>query len=150
MAAKHDGKPYIDVDKAVQLYKDGMTQYEVADELGVSQGVIWDALDGKDVDTSYQNDPTHPPQHYFHKESDVVGTEYEKVQTRVCGSDPISVRIHRLIAVAHGMLEPSDVWGNNDIVVHHKSEHGLDNRPENLEVMKRGEHQTMHLEERYG
>lgn len=53
------------------------------------------------------------------------------------------VKIHRLIAVAeHGFEAVKD----ND--VHHKSEIPWDNRRENLELMTRSEHMTLHNNER--
>lgn len=50
---------------------------------------------------------------------------------------------HRLLAIAMGELNPSDLF-NQELDVHHKNEIPWDNRPENLEVMGHGEHRRHH------
>jgi hypothetical protein len=147
---KHEGKAIIPEDELYQLYHErGLSQREIADELDCSQGMVQKAMKtyGMASQKSRSN-PTKPPNHKFISyDCGSIGVEYEEVQTTI-DYKRYAVRLHRLIAVAHGKLAPSEMW-NTDIVVHHKNGHGLDNRPENIEVMERGEHQTMHLKERY-
>jgi len=131
-----------------RLYDAGMSMREMADELDASKGSIQVAFDIYDIEArkSYRAD-TYPPRYRFQKISDRVGHEYEVMETGI-DYEYYSFFVHRLIAVAHGKLEPSEFRDFNR-VVHHKSEHGLDNRPENLEVMDRGDHQSMHVKRRY-
>lgn len=147
---QHDNKPWLPKADLRRLYhEEGLTQREIADKFDVTQRPVQLAMEKYEIESDKaRNDPTHPPTHYFDKKSDVVGTEYEVVSvTQEYESQ--SVAIHRLLAIAYGLLEPEEYFVH-DVVVHHKTGHGLDNRPENLEVMERGEHQSHHLRERYG
>lgn len=72
--------------------------------------------------------------HYFRDKTDAVGGNYECMWV-----DGHEFRVHRLIAVAE--LGYEAVAGND---IHHVSQHGLDNRPSNLEAMTRSEHATTH------
>lgn len=56
------------------------------------------------------------------------------------------VFVHRLVACAHGMIEPSDVY-SGDMDIHHKNGIVLDNSPENLQVVTPKEHQEIHSRE---
>jgi len=68
---------------------------------------------------------------------------YEHWQNKFEGETD-TVKVHRLAAVA---------WFGWDAVadnvVHHRTDIPWDNREENLAPMARGEHQTMHLRERW-
>lgn len=150
MRHQHDGRPWIPKDDLERLYfEKDKSQREVADHFDTSQIVVQKAMEkyGLDAEKS-RNDPTRPPNHKFDKIGENVGDKYEVIQCTI-DYEPTMVYVHRLVAIAHGELSPSEMWGS-ELVVHHKSEHGLDNRPDNLEVMGRGEHQTHHLEKRYG
>lgn len=144
---KHPNEHRIPEQKLEELYATGMSMREVADELNTSKGSVQVAFDTYDLDArdSYRDD-LYPPRHRFDKVSDSVGHEYEVIETSI-NYKSYSVLIHRLIAIAHGKLYPSDLR-DFDTVVHHKSEHGLDNRPDNLRVMDRGDHQSMHVKQR--
>lgn len=149
MSHQHDGKPWIPKDEIERLYfEEGCSQRDIADRFDTQQRVVQKAMRKYGLESEKsRNDPTHPPQHTFQKNGECVGTEYEQIQITI-DNELYSFQLHRLIAVAYGKLPPSD-FNNTEIVVHHDSGHGLDNRPENLEVMSRGDHQTHHLEERY-
>lgn len=71
-----------------------------------------------------------------------VGDLYEHINVRTSEGKHM-VAVHRLVAYAHGILDFEGLCDPNTIV-HHKSRHGLDNRPENLEVMSRSDHQKHH------
>lgn len=149
MGSEHGGKPWIKEENIRELYHgEGMSQREVADELDTSKRMIQKAMEWYEIPRrkSYRDD-YYPPRHRFTKISDSVGHEYEIVEASHDYESKTAL-IHRLVAVAKGELDPSE-FGNFQKVVHHKSEHGLDNRPENLTVMDRGEHQSMHVIERY-
>lgn len=82
------------------------------------------------------------PVHFYDTPSDTVGSIYEiaSMNHRDFGSK--HVKIHRLQMVAYEGFDA--VEGK---VVHHKSKHGLDNRPENLELMTAAEHTRLHQNE---
>lgn len=54
--------------------------------------------------------------------------------------------LHRLVALAAG-YSVSEVFGDG-MVSHHKNDDRLDNRTENIELMSRGEHSSLHTEDR--
>ena len=145
---KHPGQHRIAKEELTRLYSRGMSMREIADELNTSKGSVQVAFDTYDIDArdSYRN-ATYPPRHRFDKISDSIGHEYEVMETSIEYSS-YSFFVHRLVAVAHGKLEPEN-FRDFDRIVHHKSEHGLDNRPDNLQVMDRGEHQSMHVIQRH-
>lgn len=64
---------------------------------------------------------------------------YEVWNAYVRGEGIVSVRVHRLLAVAEYGFEA--VCGK---VVHHKNRIPWDNRPDNIEVMRRAEHGLHH------
>lgn len=76
--------------------------------------------------------------HFFRRERDTVGSRYETIAV-FDGDVKRQVRIHRLQAVAYyGFAEVTE----ND--VHHRSGHGLDNRPDNLICLDKSEHASEH------
>lgn len=139
-----------DPEVLAELYwEEDLSQREIADRFDVSQGKIWKVMDRHDIPTrKSRNDPTRPPSHAFAKESDVVGTEYEAIHTTI-DYQPYTLKVHRLIAVAYEIITPEEFF-DTDTIVHHESGHGLDNRPGNLSVMTRADHQSHHMKERYG
>ena len=145
---KHPEQHQIAKGDLVNLYDGGMSMREIADELNTSKGSIQTAFDTYDIDArdSYRK-ASYPPRHRFDKISDSIGHEYEVMETSI-GYSSYSFFVHRLVAVAHGKLKPEN-FRDFDRIVHHKSEHGLDNRPDNLQVMDRGEHQSMHVIQRH-
>lgn len=72
----------------------------------------------------------HPP----HRIQDANG--YERVDHKV-GDKIEHILIHRLVAVSEYGFD--NVVGK---VVHHKNEHKIDNRPSNLQLMTRSEHNS--------
>lgn len=138
--------PWRDKETLEELYVEkGLSFNEVADELGCAAYTIQRWMDKNDIDSRQApQDPTHPPYHGF-KESPNggIGQVYEVVSTDIAG-EKHSAFVHRLIAVAHGILEPED-FASENIHIHHKSGHGLDNRPENLERLTESEHASEHM-----
>lgn len=57
-----------------------------------------------------------------------------------------TVSVHQLVAIAHGIASPKEVFGDNGIIIHHENEVPWDNRPENLKAVSRGEHVWIHRE----
>jgi len=126
-----------------------MSTIEIADKFDVDTSTIRKYMEEGDVKRrkSYQ-DSTRPPSHILDPHGEGVGNAYEKVENTHNGDTQI-VYIHRLMAYAHGELSFEELC-DPEVVVHHKSGHGLDNRPENLEIMGNIEHHTHHTDERYG
>lgn len=128
-----------------ELYHDkGMSFTEVAEELDCAPYQIQTWMDKHGIESRQApQDPTVPPYHGFEMRGDEsIPFEYEVVQTTIDGKVR-TISIHRLIAVAYDELDPEDMW-NYDIHVHHKSGHGLDNRPDKLEAVTRKEHKQRH------
>ena len=136
---------YTDEETLRRLYhEEGLSQSEIGDKFGVNSNTIAYQMDKLDIEADMRYyDPHYPPHHHFFKNESVsVGYEYERVSTYVDGS-LYTIPIHRLVAVGIGEIEPSEFF-DWDIVVHHKSGHGLDNRHCNLERMTRGDHTSHH------
>lgn len=128
-----------------ELYhKRGLSIVEVAEELGCARWQIQKYMDRHEIETDKSPaDPDYPVYHTFKKRGDgQFNYTYEIIQTRIDG-ELRTVSIHRLIAVAIGELEPEDLF-NSDLDIHHKSGHGLDNRPDNLEAVTRADHRERH------
>lgn len=136
-------QPWKNKETLERLYHgEGLDQAEIADKLGCDRTTIIKWMDEFDIETDWIGDPTKPVGHGFRKRPNRgVGNEYELIRTNVDGEQCV-IRLHRLIAVAHGILDPEDMF-NPEIDVHHKSRHGLDNRPGNLEALEHGDH-TLH------
>lgn len=128
-------------------FDDGFSMRDIADEYDTSKCTIQNAFAIYEFDAreAYRSD-SYPPRHEFQKISDSVGHEYEIVRSST-NYETGRVLIHRLVAVANGDLGTGELC-DFDKIVHHKSNHGLDNRPENLEVMTRGDHGELHMKQR--
>jgi len=147
----HRGKahkqPWQEADTLRELYhEEGLSQGEIAAKFDISQGKISDYMSRFGIESSkFCGDPTHPPYHsLFDRPDRPVGGCEERVSSGIDGRDR-TVLIHRLVAVAHGKLDVEDMW-NREKKVHHKSWHGWDNRPDNLEVVTAKEHRKAHSE----
>jgi len=142
---KTHGNPWDDVEKVERLYhEEGLSQSEIAEKFGTSRSNIQNTMDRNGISKrkSY-GDPSHPPHHSLHERKNrPIGTCDERVSTWIDGQNRV-VKIHRLVAVACGKLDVTDMW-NSDMKAHHKSGHGWDNRPENLEVLSQAEHRKEH------
>ena len=142
---------YKDADTLREMYHDkSMSTYEIAEYFDVSASTIqkYMAEGGVKREKAY-DDPTRPPSHLLDEHGDGVGNCYEKIRTHHKGERSV-VLLHRLIAYAHGKIDFDELC-DSDTVVHHKSGHGWDNRPDNLEVHSdQSEHMSHHLDERYG
>lgn len=145
-----DDKPYADEGTLRELYHgQGMSAIEMAERFGVSDTTIRNYMERCGIERrKAYNDPSRPPAHVLDPHGDGVGNSYEKIRTYDDGERHV-VLVHRLIAYAHEMLSFEDLC-NPDVEIHHKSGHGLDNRPENLEVKTTTEHSKNHADERYG
>jgi len=146
-----DVAEYKDPDILRRLYHgNNMSLAEIGDDYGVNAATIRYHMEkhGIERDKAY-HDPTRPPNHLLDTHGEGVGNNYEKIRTHHDGEKHV-VLVHRLIAYAHGKIDFNELC-NSDVVVHHKSGHGWDNRPENLDVLAgQSEHMVHHTDERYG
>jgi len=129
------GQPWHDESNLRELYvNQQLTAEEVGERLGCSQSTVLLQL------RKFGIPRRHNYPHFKTREDG-----YEVVRHMVDGEQYI-VRVHRLVAVANGELSPSEFcdW---DKVVHHKIPVTWLNTHDNLEVMDRGEHQSMHMTE---
>jgi len=134
------GTEWKDAERLERLYWDeGLTLEEIGNELGCSASTVAGWMERFNIDRE-KIPEEKPPLHRWNRQG------YEEVKTKVDGTS-YSVRIHRLIAVAHGMLEPSE-FRESEIHIHHKNGVRWDNRPDNLERKTKSEHHTHHYKER--
>ena len=117
---------------------------EIADKLNCSQSAVERHLREYGLQRYGRGERKNkrPPQHYFTKDGARVGLEYERIATDVNGTTK-SAGVHQLVVIANG-ADPHKVFSNGMYHVHHKNRHGLDNRPENLELLSAGDHQKRH------
>ena len=153
MSTEHDAddrrESHKDPETLREMYHGkGMSTIEIADVFDVSSTTIrkYMKLGGVERRKSF-SDPTRPPSHLLDEHDDGVGNCYEKIRTHHKGERSV-VMIHRLIAYAHGKMDFDELC-DSDTVVHHKSGHGWDNRPDNLEVKSFKGHASDHADERY-
>lgn len=138
-------KAFHDAEKLRQLYHDdGLSAKEIAEQFDVSQTTIYNYLRDHGINLKdKKTDPKRPAHHRFREyPNKPLGTCCETVSTTIDGKMH-EVRVHRLVAYAHGELSRGEFW-DKSVIVHHKSEHGWDNRPSNLEGMPKSEHRAAH------
>jgi transposase len=127
-------KRYQDKETLIELYHEkGMSQSAISDELGCSRGTIKYWLDKHDI----KRRP--PPKDRPPKLS--VDPQGRERFASTSGGKQDSVLHHRLLAaLKYGVGE---MRGK---IVHHKNGISWDNRPDNLELVTRKEHQRHHFE----
>jgi transcriptional regulator with XRE-family HTH domain len=128
---KHDiSRPLNDEEYLREMYvENGMSLSEIADEIGCWKGSVSKAMERLGIE---RRDQLTTPS----IRTNTYGHEYISSQSN-------SVYIHRLLAVAEYGIER--VKGND---VHHINGIAWDNRPDNIEVLCREEHNRRHLPER--
>lgn len=112
-----------------KYFVENMSLSEIADEIGCWKGSVGKAMERLGIERRDQL--TNPS-----VQTNTYGHEYTSSQSE-------NVYIHRLLAVAEYGIER--VKGND---VHHINGVPWDNRPENIEVVSREEHNQKHLPER--
>jgi hypothetical protein len=132
-------RPYRDKETLQKKYWDeGKSCYEVADELDCGYQTVLNWLEKTGLGT--RKSTQEKPPHYR------MINGYEAVESKVNGATN-TVLIHRLLAVAEGLMNPSD-FGDEKTVVHHKNGVRWDNRPSNIEVLSDTEHMRHHMKNR--
>lgn len=128
--------PWRDEELMREMYLDKvMTTNEIADELDCSNATISTWLKNHDIETrtKMQSNILRDPKPY-----EVTLTTSKQGYVNWYKGQQI-VAVHRLLAVAEFGFDAVA-----DMDVHHKSECKWDNRPDNLELLSHGEHNTMH------
>ena len=127
-AAVHGGNALVNIvgeETLGELYASG-SEHDVADELGVNQVTVHNALQSIEVDTSNPRHSEYP--------NLIMSQGYERITHK-----DHQVLHHRLLAVAKFGFDA--VTGN---VVHHRNGISWDNRPENIELMTQTDHIRTH------
>jgi hypothetical protein len=146
----------LDTGKVRQMYEGGMTQCEIAKELGVSQKVIWNHMKVNGIKARI---PAKRNQ-FGELNSYWKGGKIKNRAGYVLLTQPehpradISGYVFEHIIVAEQMIGRSLKWfgtGNpKSEVVHHINGIKNDNRPENLVIMTYASHMELHNEMRRG
>jgi len=124
--------PHKQKEKLRELYvEQGLSSWELADELGVSQKTVLDQLRKNDIEVRKSNRET-PPTYYTRQNG------YEYVM-----SAGEAVFVHQLVAIANG-ADPYKVLGDLTHVTHHKIPIPWLNTPDNIELVTQSEHRQHH------
>lgn len=141
----------LDLEEVKKLYHSGLSQQEVANELGVSQKVVWRFMKNNEISSrpAVKRNQTGPnndswkggrienaagyimirmPEHPRAKANQGYVFEHNIVAEKKIG--------RYLLFFGSGHLDSE--------IVHHKNENKKDNSPENLEVMTYSEHSKIH------
>lgn len=137
--------PYRDEETLRELHiEQGLNIHEIADKFDTSYKTIWKWMDKLGVEHNTDYSRCGPDPKYDEKRPHAESYEY--VYENVDGQIYI-MKIHRLVAYAHGMLDGDELF-DYDRIVHHKDRNKWVNSPENLEVLSRTEHGLEHVEDR--
>jgi transposase len=133
----NDEKPWHDPERLRELYHgEELSAARVADEMGCSPQTVRHWLIEFGIERRSCN----------HRTIDTPDSIQRRYPTVSGGHS--TVLIHRFLAYAVGKMSFDELC-DPDIVVHHRSNVGWDNRPENLEVMSRSDHMSLHGRDDY-
>jgi len=133
-------RPYHDKEVLEKLYfEEGLSQKEIAEKFGVVHQTISEWMNRHDINPGIeagQFDRVERASYFVgsHGYPNVAAWNKDKKQME-------HVKVHRLLAVAKYGFD--EIKGMD---VHHKNEHRMDNRPDNIELLTPGEHMRHHGE----
>lgn len=124
-----------------EYVENGRSMKDIGEECGVSGAVILKWLRRFDIETRHSAQwrremplsLSHSNGYPFFKAKHDGNMDY--------------VGVHQLLAIADG-ADPHKVFSDGEYHVHHGNGVKWDNRPENIEVLRREEHLSHHFEER--
>jgi transposase-like protein len=127
-----DEKPWQDPEVLRELYHEQeLSAKRVADELGCATQTVRHWMIEHDIER----------RPWYHRTTDTPPSTQRRYPT--IEGPHSTVLIHRFVAFATGKMSFEELCDPN-IIVHHRTNVGWDNRPENLEVMTRSEHMKIH------
>jgi len=131
-----------DIMKEARPWRDTELLREKCEEEHVPVPELSDRWDCGQTTIYYQLEKHDIERPLFAKDRPGKAVPYSTIYHREDGQN-YSVYVHRLVACAHGMIEPSEVYsGETDI--HHKNGNHWINSPENLQSVTPEEHQQIH------
>lgn len=147
----------LDLHQVKGLYESGMTQHEIAAELGVTQKVIWRFMKNNGIVSRVASKRRQTGANNHMWKGGRTENEAGYILIR-CPDHPRAEAnggyVFEHILIAEKMIERHLVFysmgDDRNEVVHHKNEKKNDNRPENLEVMTHKEHMELHRALRKG
>lgn len=123
------------------MYVDkGKSSHEIADELGCSHPTILRWMGKFDISTREQSEATRQGSREEYATHQFTANGYERWTSHHDG-ERSRVFVHQLLACLNH--DPHEVF-SPDTNVHHVTGHGLDNRPEAVEVLTIAEHNKHH------
>ena len=126
-----------------RLYVDeGKSVREIADELGCSDSTVRYWMQKFDIPRRGQTTASRLSQREEYATHRFTNNGYERWVTYYEGERP-SLWVHQLLACLE--YDPHEVFDPNTDV-HHVTGHGLDNRPEAIELLTASEHSKHHAE----
>lgn len=131
------GRPWTDYETMNRLAQRGLSQPEMADELGCSQDTISRWLNRHGIDHDVRSERSGGKRLTARFETRCDG--YERWRSWDSEDGNQYVLVHRLLAVAEYGFKVVD--GKH---VHHRNGVQFDNRPENLELLDPSEHHRGH------
>jgi predicted transcriptional regulator len=147
----------LDLEIVKSMYQNGMSQHEIANELGVSQKVIWRFMKNNDIKArvAAKRDQTGDKNHMWNGGKTINEAGY--IMVRIPDhprSEANNGYVFEHILVAEENTGRHLIFyamgDSRNEVVHHKNENKKDNSPENLEVMTHREHMELHNQLRKG
>lgn len=141
---QHERAAKLPIDIVTSMYRDGHTQLEIANALGVSQKVVWRFMKNHGIKARVAAKRNQFGKNNSTWRGGIVKDEHGYVlvksdghpRAKACGG---YVREHIFVAEK----EIGRLLTENE-VVHHINGNKSDNRPENLAVMTKGEHSAYH------
>ena len=131
-----EDKPWHDPDRLEELYHgEELSAKRVADVMGCSPQTVRHWLIEFGIDR-------RPCYHRTIEASDYIQRRYPTITDSHNGKKS-NVLIHRFVTFAVGKMSFEELC-DPDVVVHHRTNVGWDNRPVNLEPMSRSEHMSLH------